>query len=165
MVDPDAASAFSALTGALDPPMFIVTVHVRGERDGCLVGFATQASIDPPRFLACLSERNRTYRLARDADRMAVHVVPDEALDLAELFGGSTGDEVDKLARCEWAEGPGGLPILAHCPSWFVGVVLDRRPLGDHVGFLLEPEAVSSTPPASALGLARAKRIDPGHEA
>jgi len=62
------AETFDALVGGLDYPMFIVTAAAGGEREGCLVGFATQSSIDPPRFVVCLSKNNRTYRMAKDVD-------------------------------------------------------------------------------------------------
>ena len=67
------------LVSELDYPMFIVTVATSGERAGCLVGFATQCSIDPPRFLVCLSVKNRTYRVAKNANAMVVHLVPEGA--------------------------------------------------------------------------------------
>ena len=118
---PAARDTFDALMGELDYPMFIVTVAHGGERSGCLVGFATQCSIDPPRFLVCLSKANHTYRVARHAELLAVHFVPADAEPLAELFGGETGDRVDKFARCEWHPGPGGVPLLADCPNRFVG--------------------------------------------
>ena len=62
---------FEELVATLDPPMFVVTARAGDERDGCLVGFATQCSIDPPRFFVCLSEKNRTFAgrvLARHHD-------------------------------------------------------------------------------------------------
>jgi flavin reductase (DIM6/NTAB) family NADH-FMN oxidoreductase RutF len=142
----------------LDYPMFIATVP----GDGCLIGFATQCSIDPPRFLACLSNKNRTYRLARDATHMAVHVVPENRMDLAELFGGETGDEVDKLDRCEWAEGPGGVPLIAGCP-YLVGRIVGSFEVGDHVAF--ELDVLETEGSARPLLFQQAKRIDPGHEA
>lgn len=74
------ADTFDALVGSLDYPMFIVTATAGDEREGCLVGFATQSSIDPPRFVVCLSKNNRTYRMAKDADSVAVHMVPEDAL-------------------------------------------------------------------------------------
>jgi hypothetical protein len=49
----------------LDHPMVVVTTRAGNERAGCLVGFATQVSIGPPRFLVGLSKRNRTYRAWR----------------------------------------------------------------------------------------------------
>src|SRR5215218_9524111 len=104
--------------------MFIVTACADGERSGCLVGFATQTSIDPGRFLVCLSRSNRTYRVGCAAELLGVHFVPAQEAGLAELFGGETGDEVDKFARCEWRPGPSGTPLLAACPNRFVGRVL-----------------------------------------
>ncbi|HEY3020115.1 MAG TPA: flavin reductase, partial [Solirubrobacteraceae bacterium] len=94
-----AREAFNAVVGDLDYPMFIVTAAAAGERAGCLVGFATQTSIDPARFLVCVSRRNRTYGVACAARALGVHVVPAGASALAELFGGETGDDVDKFAR------------------------------------------------------------------
>lgn len=159
------AKPFDGLMGTLDYPMFIVTVADGVRRGGCLVGFATQASIDPSRFLACLSVRNRTYRLARSAEHLAVHLVPEEATALAELFGGQTGDDTDKFARCAWDDGPRGLPILRECENWFVGRVWERVGLGDHAGFLLEPETVHHGTAGRPFSFHRAKRIEAGHEA
>ncbi len=79
-------------------------------------------------------------------------------------FGGETTDEVDKFARCEWHEGPGGVPLLDGCPNRFVGRVLWRRDGGDHDAFLLEPVAAESGE-AGEFSFHRAKRIEPGHEA
>ena len=158
-------AAFQDLVGDLDYPMMIMTTAVEGEKAGCLVGFATQCSIDPPRFIVCLSKRNRTYRVARAAETLAVHLPPEEAGDLVELFGGRTGDETDKLRRCQWRPGPGGAPILERCPNWFAGRVLDRSDAGDHVAFLLEPVEASRGGPVRPFPFSRAKRIEPGHEA
>jgi flavin reductase (DIM6/NTAB) family NADH-FMN oxidoreductase RutF len=158
------AAAFDELMGTLDHPMLIVTARAAQKRDGCLVGFASQVSIDPLRFLACLSVENRTFRLARRAERLAVHVVPAGAHDLAVLFGGETGDDTDKLARVAWDDGPAGLPILRRCPDWFTGRVERRIRLGDHVGFLLEPETVSHGR-GGQLGSTEVGDIDAGHEA
>jgi flavin reductase (DIM6/NTAB) family NADH-FMN oxidoreductase RutF len=155
---------FHDLVGDLDYPMFIATTRAEGELAGCLVGFATQCSIDPPRFLVCLSEKNRTCRVAREADALAVHFVPSSAGSLAELFGGTSGDEVDKFSRCEWREGPAGLPILAGCDNWFVGRILTGQDLGDHVGFLLDPIASHNGTPLDEFTFHRARRIEPGHE-
>ena len=76
-------STFNSLVGDLDYPMFIVTACADGERSGCLIGFATQASIDPSRFLVCLSHKNRTYRVAQGTALLGVHFVPEEQAELA----------------------------------------------------------------------------------
>jgi len=142
----------------LDYPMFIATVPGAG----CLVGFATQVSIDPLRFLACLSDKNQTYRLARESSHMAVHVVPENREDLAELFGGETGDEVDKLAQIECGEGPGGVPLISGCP-YLVGRIVEQLNFGDHMGFVLD--VVETQGGARGIGFQRVKRIEPGHSA
>lgn len=156
--------SFHRLMGMLDYPMFVVTAAAEGERAGCLVGFATQASIDPPRFLVGLSDKNRTHRVAIRADTLAVHFVARDQEDLAEMFGGETGDDVDKFARVDWRPGPGGAPLLADCPNRLAGRILERIPLGDHTGFVLEPVEVDVGPDQEEFTFHRARRIEPGHE-
>jgi flavin reductase (DIM6/NTAB) family NADH-FMN oxidoreductase RutF len=160
-----AERTFQRLVAQLDYPMFIATVTAGGERAGCLVGFATQCSIHPPRFVAGISDKNRTYRVAQGADSMAVHLVPEDATELAELFGGETGDEVDKFELCAWRPGPGDVPLLDDCPNRFVGRIVERVGFGDHVGMVLEPFYADEDEAGGQLGFHRARRIEPGHEA
>jgi flavin reductase (DIM6/NTAB) family NADH-FMN oxidoreductase RutF len=131
--------SFETVVKLLDYPLFVVTTAADGSLGGCLVGFATQVSISPPRYLVGLSNKNRTYRLATRATHLVVHVLGASHHALAELFGGQTGDETDKFAKCSWRPGPGGAPILDGVAGWFSGRILERLPLGDHVGMLLEP--------------------------
>ncbi|GGT89284.1 flavin reductase family protein [Actinomadura citrea] len=152
-----------------DYPMFVVTTvdPGTGTRAGCLVGFTTQTSIDPFRFLVCLSRRNRTYRTAKAATVLAVHVLGrgEEQQKLAALFGEGTGDEIDKFARCSWRPGPEGVPLLTGADRRLVGRIVERADLGDHVGFLLAPIDVTigaEAPPLTFQGL---PDLEPGHEA
>ncbi|MHB1469499.1 MAG: flavin reductase family protein [Solirubrobacteraceae bacterium] len=156
---------FDALADALDYTMLIVTTAAGDERAGCLVGFATQCSIEPRRFLVCLSRLNRTFEIAERRDALAVHFPAADVAHLAELFGGQTGDEVDKFADCAWHEGPEGMPILDDCGQWLVGRVSERVGLGDHVGFVLDPLAVCFEAGEGQFSFRRAKRIVPGHPA
>ena len=163
MTEPDLT--FNALVADLDYPMVVVTTAAGSELAGCLVGFATQCSIDPPRFLVCISKQNRTYRVARGAELLAVHFLPADATDLAELFGGETGDRVDKFARCEWRPGPGGVPLLERCRNRFVGSIDTSVDLGDHVAFVLAPVMAEKGHGGGQFPFHRAKRIEAGHEA
>jgi flavin reductase (DIM6/NTAB) family NADH-FMN oxidoreductase RutF len=156
---------FDAFVDGLDYPMFVVTTAHGDERAGCLVGFTTQASIDPPRMLVCLSVANHTYQVARQAELLAVHVLDEREHDLAELFGGRTGDEVDKFAHCRWTQGPGGVPLLTDCPRLLVGRIVERQPFGDHVGLLIDPLQVESYDGGPALGYEQVEDVDPGHAA
>lgn len=159
-----ADQTFTHLMGELDYLMLIVTTVSGERRAGCLVGFSTQCSIDPPRYLVCLSDKNHTTRVAADASALAVHFVPDTAEDLAELFGSQTGDDSDKFTQCDWHPGPEGLPLLDRCRRWFAGRILQRERLGDHIGFLLEPFAAEDSEDAGLFAFHRAKRFEPGHE-
>jgi flavin reductase (DIM6/NTAB) family NADH-FMN oxidoreductase RutF len=154
---------FDAFVEGLDYPMFVVTTTANGERSGCLVGFATQASMKPPRMLVCLSVLNHTYAVARDASLLAVHVLDPEQQELAELFGPETGDEIDKFAQCQWRPGPEGVPLLEDCPRFIVGRVLAQHDLGDHVGFLLDPLEVEASGDTEAITLEDVDGMDAGH--
>ncbi|NJC73547.1 flavin reductase [Planosporangium thailandense] len=151
----------------MDYPMVIVTAVHRetGVKAGCLVGFTTQCSLGPDRFLVCLSQNNFTYRIAMYADVLAVHGPDRKQRELAALFGGRTGDEVDKFARCSWRPGPAGVPILSDCPRHFVGEVLDRFPLGNHTGFLLRPRDAVGDPTRPPLMFSDVSDLNPGHPA
>lgn len=162
----DAIANFDALVAAADAPTYVVTVATESERAGCVVGFASQVSIEPRRFLVCLSELNYTYRVAADATHVAVHLVDSGARALAQLFGAETGDDVDKFTWCRWHHGPGGVVVLDEAVAWFSGRILERHDFGDHVGLLLEPLG-GSTPLEGTTGLRYSDLagLTPGHPA
>lgn len=167
------ADAFAWIVSAADRPVYLVTAFDGRRRAGCLVGFATQASIDPARFLACLSVRNLTYRIAARSRRLAVHVIPRSEVDLVRLFAEETGDEIDKFAHCSWHDGPAGVPVLDAAAAWFAGPVVAHLPLGDHVGHLVAPEAGSvrapeigaAAPGPALVGSADVTDMSAGHPA
>ncbi len=155
---------FDAVVAAADAPIFIVTVAVDAERAGCVVGFASQVSIEPPRFLVCLSKANRTYRIAAAAHHLAVHLVDRDNTALAQLFGAETGDEVDKYSWCRWRVGPHGAPVLDDAAAWFVGRIITRHDFGDHEGVVVSPEFGSA--PAQSINVLHYRDVadlEPGH--
>ncbi|MFB7368609.1 flavin reductase family protein [Streptomyces sp. NPDC056222] len=144
-------TGLDVFTDVLDHPVYVVTAAAGdGERAGCLVGFASQCSIEPARFTVWLSRNNHTYLVACRSSHLAVHVLRRAQIETARLFGEETGDEVDKFTRVTWRTGPGGAPVLADARAWFVGRVEERWDGGDHVGFLLTPVAVGASEPDKA---------------
>jgi flavin reductase (DIM6/NTAB) family NADH-FMN oxidoreductase RutF len=129
---------FEAILAGIDTPVFVVTTAADGHQAGCLVGFATQCSIEPPRFGVWLSKLNRTYRIAQSQKTLVIHVLRDGDRDLAVRFGGETGDDIDKFADIEWRPGPDGCPVIQRL-DWFAGSILDQIDTGDHVAFLVAP--------------------------
>ena len=158
------ADSFEKLVASLDYPVYVVTAAADGERSGCLVGFTTQCSIKPPRFLACISKKNHTFPVAEKADALGVHVLDRDDGDTAELFGGETSDDVDKFEHVAWHEGPLGVPVVEACERWFAGRVVETVDLGDHQGFVLEPVEAEVEDTDDQMTLQQAKDIEPGHE-
>jgi flavin reductase (DIM6/NTAB) family NADH-FMN oxidoreductase RutF len=173
---------FHTLVSDLDYPMFVVTAAAPAgpragvggvERAGCLVGFATQASIDPPRLLVLLSKANHTFGVAQRSDHLAVHYLSRDNRDLAVLFGTETGDRIDKFAACAWTDGPLGAPVLARARGWVEGRILARWDAGDHVAHLLDVASAHVAGPSgrpdnhqarpSMLGFQDVRTLTPGH--
>jgi len=159
------AEAFDTLVSELDYPMFIVTTAVESERAGCLVGFATQASIDPPRLLVLLSKRNETYQLAQRAATLVVHFLHRHNAELAALFGEESGDWTDKFTECAWSPGPDGVPVLDGVRGWVAGSIIGRHDAGDHVAHLLETIDSRLDVPGQPLTYQSTRDLSPGHDA
>ena len=162
---------FDDLVGWADAAMVVVTAATDTERAGCLVGFHSQCSIDPPRYALWLSTANHTYRVALQATHLGVHFLSTDDHDVAELFGGLTDDDpavghADKLSRIAHRIGAFGVPLLDGCAR---RVVVRRVSIedsgGDHVCFVTEPVEVDNSPPSSAspLRLSDVDDVTPGH--
>lgn len=156
--------AFDILAGSADPAMVIVTAAAGPERAGCLVGFHAQCSIHPRRYAVWLSKANHTYRVALLGEHLGVHFLTEDDRDLAELFGGETGDEVDKFTRSPAEVTAEGVPVLTRCPH---RMVVRRRSMlddgGDHVCFVTEPVAVTTAGRFRPLRMAQVRHLAPGH--
>jgi len=161
-----ATTPFDDIIRRLDTPLVVVTTAANGQRSGCLVGFHCQCSIEPLQYAVWISAANFTHHVAVDASVVAVHFLDEADHDLAELFGGETGDVVDKFASCEWTEGPGGVPLLDRARN---RIVLERTALvdagGDHVCFVGAPVETTSSGNIRPLRLTDADDIEPGHSA
>ena len=159
------AAAVDRILTSLDYPLLVVTTADTKTRGGCLVGFSTQCSVDPVLLLICISRNNRTCRVAEGAPGLAIHCVSEAEHDLAELFGGETGDETDKFEHCDWSRGHLGLPILARAPAWIAGTIEARIDAGDHIAHLVKPTAAELRRSFDPLPTRSGTDIDPGHEA
>jgi flavin reductase (DIM6/NTAB) family NADH-FMN oxidoreductase RutF len=160
------ADRFNDVVDLLHYTMYVVTTANQAERSGCLVGFATQASIGPARFLVAISNNNHTFRVASEATRLVVHLVSADDRQTAELFGERTGDDIDKFSHCGWTAGPDDVPVLDAAAAWFSGPIIDKRDFGDHVGFLIEPDSGEvRDPDVRVLMDTDVLDLDAGHEA
>jgi flavin reductase (DIM6/NTAB) family NADH-FMN oxidoreductase RutF len=160
------ARAMDAYTGRVDYPLQVVTTTSSdGEPSGCVIGFTTQCSIVPPRFLVCISKVNHTYFAAERSDAVALHLLGPDQVALASLFAETSGDMVDKFSRCAWHTGVTGAPVLSDCAAWLEGMVIERWSVGDHQALLIRPVAGGPGTHQDLLMLRTAPEFRPGHPA
>lgn len=158
---------FSTLMASVDPALIVVTAAADGVRAGCVVGFSSESSMSPHHFCLWLSKANHTYRVALRARHLGVHFLTRDQHDLAERFGGDTGEEVDKFGGLELDEAPDGVdvPLLAGCPN---RIVVERLTLlddgGDHVCLSTRVLAAESAGSFAPLRVSHASDFEPGHE-
>jgi flavin reductase (DIM6/NTAB) family NADH-FMN oxidoreductase RutF len=159
----DAADA-DAFTDRTDYPLVVVTTAAPdGERSGCLAGFTTQCSIEPLRFLVCLSRVNHTFAVAARASTLALHLLGSDQVAAAALFGERSGDDIDKFAGIGWRPGRDGVPILDDCAAWMVVEILDRFDVGDHQALHTSPTDAGAGRAHGLLTLGNAPSLEPGH--
>ncbi len=130
---------------------------------GCLAGFITKCSIEPPRFLVCISKVNHTFFVAERSGGLVLHLLGEDQVELASLFGEQTGDVVDKFDRCRWHPARNGAPVLDECAAWVEGAIMDSFPVGDHQAFLVRPVGGGSGRQKGVLTFQNSPSLQAGH--
>jgi flavin reductase (DIM6/NTAB) family NADH-FMN oxidoreductase RutF len=164
---PDGASIHRAVddfTSRVEHSLFVVTTGAQGgDVSGCLAGFVTQCSIQPPRFIICISKLNHTFFVSERSDHVALHLLREDQIQLASLFGEQTGDAVDKFERCQWHSGLTGVPVLDDCAAWVEGPIMTRFSAGDHEAVLMRPIGGGAHSSGPVLTSQHAPSFEPGH--
>ena len=161
-----ATTDFDLLMQSSDPAVVIATVCDGDSRDGCLIGFHTQAGIDPLRVCLWFSRANKTYGTMLKSPYVGIHFPTTDDYDLAALFGGTSGDTADKFAECALDPNSTDVPLLTRCPNRIIArklLVLDDG--ADHVCVITEPIQSQSTGPFVPLRVSDLRAVTPGHEA
>jgi flavin reductase (DIM6/NTAB) family NADH-FMN oxidoreductase RutF len=148
----------------IDFPYYVVTVRTSdGEMSGCLAGFVTQCSIDPPNFLVCIAKVNHTFGVADRSEAMGLHLLGAGQADLARIFGEETGDLIDKFAQCDWRLGPTGAPLLVDAAVSMEVRILVHFSAGDHEAYLVRAQRAVSGDRQGLLTYRKAPHFHPGH--
>jgi len=155
---------FDRVTRSLDTAMVVVTAAAQGQRAGCLVGFHSQASMEPERWSFWLSKANHTYRVGLHASSFAMHFLASDQHDLARRFGSLSGEDTDKFDGLDWDASDDGVPLLDDCPNRFE---LERVALlddgGDHVCITAVVRRAASSERFEPLRLSDVLDLQPGH--
>ena len=160
------APGLDDLMGSVDSPLIVVTTSAQGERAGCLVGFHSQASIDPEHYCFWLSKANHTYRVALRSERFAVHFPTTADSELARFFGSRSGSETDKFAGLDSIASDHDVPLLADLPN---RLLVERVAMlddgGDHVCLTARVDSVEVAGGFTALRPSQLGDLTPGHNA
>ena len=160
------APGLDDLMGSVDSPLIVVTTSAQGERAGCLVGFHSQASIDPEHYCFWLSKANHTYRVALRSERFAVHFLTDVDRESARHFGSLSGMETDKFAGLDFTVTEDGVPLLADLPNRLIVeriAILDDG--SDHVCLTARVIAIEFGQSFTPLRPSQLGDLTPGHNA
>jgi flavin reductase (DIM6/NTAB) family NADH-FMN oxidoreductase RutF len=162
----DPANDLGPFFTRVDYPYYVVTVRAPDEEmSGCLAGFVTQCSIEPPNFIACISRLNHTLGVAMRSAAMGLHLLGDDQVDLARIFAEKTGDVVDKFAGVDWRLGTTGAPLLAEVAVALEGTILGHFTVGDHEAFLVRATRAVAGPGLGLLTHRTSPPLHPGHPA
>ncbi len=160
------AEDLAAFLTRIDYPYYVVTVRAPDHNmSGCLAGFVTQCSIDPPNFLVCISKVNHTFAVAERSAGMGLHLLGADQTATARLFGEETGDLVDKFASVDWRLGATGAPLLVDAAVSMEGQVLGHFSVGDHEAFLVRAVRAVAGEHGGLLTYRGAPPLEPGHPA
>ncbi len=96
---------------------------------------------------------------------MGLHLLGEEQVDLARLFGEETGDLVDKFASVDWRLGCTGAPLLVDTAVSMEGDILGHFSVGDHVAFLMRAVRSVAGGHRGILTHRGAPPLEPGHPA
>lgn len=162
----DAPESLDVFFDVVDYPYYVVTVRSPdADMSGCLAGFVTQCSIDPPNFLVCISKANHTFGIAERSPNMGLHLLGADQAGLARLFGEETGDVLDKFASADWRLGTTGAPLLVESAVSLEGRVLGHFSVGDHEAFLIRGIRAVTGGHEGLLTHRGAPPMQPGHPA
>jgi len=154
-----------AITEMANYPLYVVTTSVGDKVSGCLAGFVTQCSIQPLRFIVCISKVNHTFGLAERSKSLGLHLLGSDQGDVASLFGEISGHEETKFTRVDWSRGITGAPVLAECAAWVEGSIINRMNAGDHEAFLMSVTDGGAGTHAGRFMLRDAGDFEPGQPA
>ena len=152
------------LAGAFTGPVYIVTAFADGRRAGAWS--ASRRRLASTGVVHGLHRaRTRTFAVAMAAPRLCVHAVTERERGWRSSSAARRGTRSTSSPAAGWTPAGDGTPILSDCPTWFLGRVADRVDLGDHVGYVLEPERWQGGGPIAQLSERDLAGVEPGHPA
>lgn len=110
-----------------------------GQPVGLTANSFNSLSLDPPLVLWSLRAASPALPAFESASHFAVNVLAEAQVALSRRFASPMPD---RFAQGQWADGVGGVPVLAGCSAVFECTMHSHQRLGDHVLFVGEVVAM-----------------------
>lgn len=134
--------AFRQALAHMATPVVVVTTELGGRRYGFTANSFTSISMEPPLLGVYLAETASAFEAFMAAETVALNILAADQAHVARQFATSG---IDKFAGLDLDDAYPQAPVLAGTQVSFVGSVVQRPVLGDHVLLLVSPAL--STPP------------------
>jgi flavin reductase (DIM6/NTAB) family NADH-FMN oxidoreductase RutF len=142
------SAEFRAAIGQFATGVTIVTT-LDGDRPvGITVNAFASMSLEPAMVAIALDHRRFIVPFVEAAGRYAVNVLAEDQQWLSDCFAGANvTPSRESFCGAAWHPGQTGLPVLAGVAASMECRVVERIPLGDHLVFVGEVDAVSLPEP------------------
>lgn len=134
--------AFRQALASMATPVVVVTTEHEGQRFGFTANSFTSISMEPPLLGVYIAETASAHGAFMRADTVAFNILAADQEHVARQFATSG---IDKFAGLELDPAFPQAPVLVGTQVSFVGTIVERPVLGDHVLLLVAPTL--STPP------------------
>ncbi len=126
----------------------VVTTRRGGLPSGLTVSSFVSVSFAPPSILVCLNGESATLDAIRESGVMAVNILAENQIDIAEVFAGAQRGEA-RFDHGEWMDGVTGSPVLKDAIAAFDCRLAKTFEFGTHhivIGELVAVEVGEAKP-------------------
>ncbi|MRJ77886.1 flavin reductase [Aeromicrobium sp. SMF47] len=127
---------FRSALASMATPVSVVTTELAGERFGFTANSFTSISMAPPLVGVYIAETASAYRAFMETETVAINILAADQAHVARQFATSG---IDKFAGLDFDPDLAGAPVLAGTQVSFVGAIVDRPVIGDHVLLVVAP--------------------------
>jgi len=141
---------FRTAIGQFATGVTVVTTLDGDRPQGITVNALASVSLEPPLVMVALGGRRFIVPAIEASGRYAVNVLAEDQQWLSDCFAGANVTPGrDAFCGAAWDPGQTGLPIIRGAIAALECRVTDRFPVGDHLLFVAEVEAVSLLEPGA----------------
>ncbi len=118
--------------------VYIITTRSDGKRAGMTASWVCRVAGKPPVMMTAIHHRSHTGELIRQRGMFLINIIDRNQIEIARLFGLSTGHRIDKFKGLAFIESGNGLPVMPDCLGYLECNVMEQIVVADHTVFFGE---------------------------